>query len=231
MTASSGILMGEIFLMRLLLASTLAALTATAGCGGQIITVGNHGDGDSGSEGDDGGPVDDVQVIDTYVPPIDAQPPPDDAPVVVPDTGACLVGLEPCITDSQCCSSFCAGTCQDAPPPSCLPDGDACNGSQPCCSGACVNGICGEVADSGPPVSCSAPTGNACFECLAVACCPQLAACENDAECTQSLACFEGCYSPGMGLSCSQKCNQAYPSPNEAPLTSCAESQCLSSCN
>jgi hypothetical protein len=219
--------------MRLLLASVVVTLVATAGCAGQIITVGSKGDRDSGGEGDDGGPVEDVVVVDTYLPPpFDAQPPPFDSPIVVEDTGPCLVGLEPCISDSQCCSGICNGTCQDTrPPPGCLPDGDSCNGSQPCCSGPCENGVCGvNVQDAGPPVICAAPANNPCFDCLATACCPQLAACEGDPECTQSLACFEGCFTPGNGLTCSQKCNQAYPSPFESPLTSCATSACLPVC-
>jgi len=181
-----------------LLASIVVTLVATAGCAGQIITVGSKGDRDSGGEGDDGGPVEDVVVVDTYLPPpFDAQPPPFDSPIVE-DTGPCLVGLEPCIDGSQCCSGICHGTCEDM--------------------------------DSGPPTICGAPTNNPCFDCLATACCPQLAACEGDPECSQSLACFEGCFTSGNGLTCSQKCNQAYPSPLESPLTSCATNACLPAC-
>ena len=217
--------------MRFLLVASIAVTFAAAtGCAGQIITVGAP-NRDSGSEGDDGGPVEDVVVVDTYAPPpFDAEPPPVDAPVVVPDVGACLVGLEPCINDGQCCSGLCMGTCQDGVPPSCLPDGVAC-GSEACCSGTCFNGICGlPVQDAGPPVTCGAPANNPCFDCLATACCPQLAACQSDIECTQAMACFEGCFTSGNGAACSQKCNQAYPSPVESPLTSCAASACLPAC-
>ena len=218
--------------MRLLLASIVVTLVATAGCAGQIITVGPKDDRDSGGEGDDGGPVEDAIVVDTYAPPFDAEPPPYDAPIIVGDTGSCLVGQEPCISGDQCCSGICEGTCQDMlPPPGCLPDGYSCDGTEPCCSGPCFNGVCGAtVVDSGPPVSCSVPANNACFECLAGPCCPQLADCEGDTECTQMLACFEGCFASGNGLTCEQKCAQAYPSPFEAPLTSCAENACLQQC-
>jgi hypothetical protein len=220
--------------MRLLLASIAVTLATAVGCGGRVTTLGPGGDQqDSGSEGDDGGPTEDVVTIDTYAPPpFDSGPIYEDAPIVVEDAGSCLVDLEPCIGAYQCCSGVCTnGTCGDvAPPPSCVPDGYGCNGSPPCCSGPCINGVCGEVVDAGPPVTCSAPAGNQCFDCLAAACCPQLAACEADTVCTESLACFEGCFTPGSGLTCSQKCDAAYPSPFEQPLTSCATNLCLSSC-
>src|ERR1700677_4113433 len=104
-------------LMRLLLASIVVTLVATAGCAGQIITVGPKGDRDSGGEGDDGGPVEDAVVVDTYAPSFDAQPPPDDAPIIVQDAGSCLEVQKPCISGPQCCSGICQGTCQDMLPP------------------------------------------------------------------------------------------------------------------
>jgi hypothetical protein len=228
--------------MRLLLASILAASAALGlvACGGRVILVGSPDDGqDSGS--DDGGPIEDAIVVDTNVfPPYDAQPIYDAEPsdvIIIEDDGGCLVNLEPCIYPAQCCSGICEnGSCGGGPPPICLPDGDFCTGNPPCCSGPCFNGVCGEESDSGifddsGPISCSAPTGNACIDCLAGPCCPQLGACESDFECSQTLACFEGCYAPGMGAECSQKCNQMYPSPLAQSLGSCGAGQCAPSCD
>lgn len=222
--------------MRLLLASIVVTLATAVGCGGRVTTLGPGGErGDSGSEGDDGGPTEDVVTIDVYVPPpFDSGPPYEDAPIIVEDAGSCLVDLEPCISFDQCCSGVCtSGTCGDIvpPPPSCAPDGQACDSALPCCSGPCFNGVCGvTVVDAGPPVTCSAPAGNQCLACVVGACCPELAACEADSTCNRSLACFEGCFAPGSGLACSQKCNAAYPSPLEQPLTSCATNLCLQTC-
>jgi hypothetical protein len=84
------------------------------------------------------------------------------------------------------------------------------------------------IEDVSVPVTCSAPTGNACFDCLATSCCPQLGACEDDPECNQALACFQGCYVPGQGAACSSKCNSQFPAPEEGNLTSCGAMQCQS---
>jgi hypothetical protein len=224
--------------MRLLPVSAAWVLVVSSGlalaaCSGKVIVEGGPGD-ERDAGGDDGPPTEDVVVIDVIVPPpYDAPPPPPEDAPYVEDTGACLVDLEPCIYADQCCSNVCeSGTCGDVvspPPPACLPDGAMCDGTPPCCSGPCVNGFCGDAfIDSGPPISCSAPTGNACFECLASACCPALGACEDDPECNQALACFQGCYAPGQGAACSSKCNSLFPAPEEASLTSCGAMQCPS---
>jgi hypothetical protein len=222
--------------MRLLIsaASVLVASCslALAACGGKVIIEGSPDD-DRDAGGDDGAPTTDVVIIDVVVPPpYDAPPPPPEDAPYIDDTGVCLVDLEPCIYASQCCSNVCeSGTCGDIvppPPPMCLPDGEMCDGNPPCCSGPCFNGFCGaSFIDSGP-IGCAVPAGNACFECLAASCCPQLAACQSDPECNQALACFQGCYTPGQGAACSSKCNQLFPAPEEGDLTSCGAMQCPS---
>lgn len=225
--------------MRFLLASILVASASLVGCGGKTILVGEPGGPDDGRDaGDDGAPTEDVVIVDVIIPPpsYDAPPPiydaePGDA-IIIETDGGCLVDLEPCIYPDQCCSGICEyGNCggnPPPPPPPCLPDGEQCTGSPPCCSGACLDGYCGgEETDSGP-VSCSAPTGNACLDCLAGPCCPQLGACETDFTCSQTLACFEGCYAPGQGDACFEKCNQMYPSPLATNLASCGAGQCPS---
>jgi len=228
--------------MRLVLASILVASAALGlvACGGRVILVGSPDEGQDSGE-NDGGPIEDAIVVDTYIfPPDDALPPIDDAEpgdAIFIDDGGCLIDLEPCLYPEQCCSGICEnGTCGGGPPPSCLPDGYTCNGFPPCCSGPCINGFCGFEEDSSfpedsGPISCSAPTGNACIDCLAGPCCPQLGECESDFECSQTLACFEGCYAPGQGAACSQKCDQMYPSPLAQALASCGGAQCAPSCN
>jgi hypothetical protein len=230
--------------MRLLLASIVATLGATVtitgtgavtvGCGGRTDALLPDGvqPQDSGGPSNDGGPTDDVIVsVDVYVPTFDAQPPPEDAPVIATDTTSCLAVGEACGSNVECCTFLCiASACQPVtPPPSCVGPGDACESNVPCCSGACDGGVCGEsVEDAG--VSCSQPTGNGCAECLAETCCPQLAACESDSLCTQALNCFEACFTGSNGAQCSSQCDSEFPSPLADALASCGASQCASTC-
>jgi hypothetical protein len=87
-----------------------------------------------------------------------------DSPVIIFDSGPCLVDLEPCITGGQCCSGFCLNdTCEspDGGPPLCQPDGSQCATFAQCCSGVCGGGICGGfVFDSGPVCQ---PDGTQCL--------------------------------------------------------------------
>jgi hypothetical protein len=193
--------------MRLRLASmvvTLVAVGATGGCGGRtdaLLSGAAPPEQDSGGESNDGGPTEDVIVyVDAYVPPFDAPAPPEDAPVFVPDSS------------------------------SCLDVGEECSGNDECCSFLCLAGVCQEVTPDEGGISCAAPTGNPCLECLAGSCCPDLAACENDSLCTQALDCFEACFTGNNGATCSSQCNAEFPSMLESALTGCGASQCASSC-
>jgi hypothetical protein len=107
-------------------------------------------------------------------------------------------------------------------------------GSQ-CCSGQCVNGVCGGVVviDAGtPPPVCGVPPGaNQCDVCLATSCCMQLVGCESNATCAASQKCFDSCYSgPGSGLKCYQSCSQMFPSSQGQVLVQCAAQSCVSQC-
>jgi hypothetical protein len=75
----------------------------------------------------------------------------------------CFPNGDPCLGDSECCSSYCAGSvCADLPPPTtttttstttttalgCLINGDACLMDSQCCSGSCAGLLCGAVAST-----------------------------------------------------------------------------------
>jgi hypothetical protein len=155
------------------------------------------------------------------------------------DSGpTCLPDGYGCSTWQQCCSGncfggVCGGIVVDSGP-SCFPDGFGCQSWQDCCSGDCNLGVCGGVFDAGPPPDSGfgcVPTGsNQCDGCLAALCCSQLSACEMDPTCMQAQKCFDGCYVPGQGAACEQKCAQAFPSPAGQNLLTCAANSCIGSC-
>ncbi len=174
-------------------------------------------------------------MVDAGPPETDAEPP--------PDTGACLVSLEPCITSAQCCSGFCNASfvCGPSSTPSCRPDGYGCQGAAQCCSGICGGGVCGGVVvDAGPPAcypdgfGCNFPTDCCTGFCSSgtcgylydagppPACLPDSYACQSYTQCCSGICAYGTCGQPFVDASPPPLC-----APNNAnACTSCLSATC-----
>lgn len=166
---------------------------------------------------------------------------------------SCLPNGTPCTSDTNCCNACVGGTCATGPacagtgascvatndccsgltcndftcgvaPPPCRPAGSSCTGASQCCSNECGGGVCGTS-------TCASVGQTACDMCVVQSCCPQVAACEMESECSSYLQCVTTCETGGSsGVACNQQCAQLLDQAGNA-LDSCAVQMCNGPCS
>jgi hypothetical protein len=114
--------------------------------------------------------------------------------------------------------------------PVCFPDLVLCGSADQCCSHACVDQSCGAASDAALPSTCLSAGSTACDGCLAMACCPPLGGCQQDATCSQALQCFRHCDAPGQEMGCLEMCMQGLQTPVGKSLVSCMATRCGTPC-
>jgi hypothetical protein len=114
--------------------------------------------------------------------------------------GGCVSAI--CANDPVCCNGgwdqFCVSavptTCGIDCPGACTPDGSMCNAMTPCCSGSCVNGICGGDGTCNlPGEMCNAPSDCCSGFCTEGKCQGGGGSCSQDgASCSNASDCCSG---------------------------------------